>query len=89
MRLFKGKAMNAEQKVRSRHPKAVIERLGYGSAQYCVWDVSREERSRLSRVYWPTVYTRALLGFGATTEEAWESAVRDIERREGRRLPIE
>ena len=71
--------------VRSRYPTASAE-FDYGGI-WSVWDMSREEQKRLDGLS-DHGSGRGLFGLGASEAAAWTSAVRIIEAREGRRLPL-
>ena len=73
-------------KVRSRYPHASAEKEGTG--EWSVWDITHEERKRLDEAHWPVTHARGLFGMGRTEAEAWADAVRRIEGREGRKLPV-
>ena len=75
-----------KDKVRSRYKHASAEQERTGA--WGVWDISHDERKRLNEKFWPETFGRGLLGFGRTEAEAWANAVRTIELREGRRLPV-
>ena len=75
-----------KDKVRSRYPHASAEQESTG--EWDVWDISHDERKRLDEKYWPQTFGRGLFGLGRTEAEAWADAVRTIEQREGRRLPV-
>lgn len=75
-----------QDKVRSRYPHACAEQESTG--EWGVWDISHDERKRLNEARWPKTFGRGLFGLGKTEAEAWADAVRTIELREGRRLPV-
>ncbi|OQA30437.1 MAG: hypothetical protein BWY57_02842 [Betaproteobacteria bacterium ADurb.Bin341] len=75
-----------QDKVRSRYPHACAEQESTG--EWGVWDISDDERKRLNEERWPKTFGRGLFGLGKTEAEAWADAVRTIELREGRRLPV-
>lgn len=78
--------MNDKDKVRSRYPHASAEQERTG--EWGIWDISHDERKRLNEAHWPETFGRGLFGLGMTEAEAWADAVRTIEQREGRRLPV-
>jgi hypothetical protein len=78
--------MTNQGKVRSRYPHASAEQESTG--EWSVWDISHDERKRLNDEHWPETFRRGLFGLGRTEAEAWADAVRKIEQREGRRLPV-
>ena len=81
--------MTNQDKVRSRYQHASAEQEGAAEwPTWCVWDISHDERKRLNEAHWPETFGRGLFGLGKTEAEAWADAVRKIEQREGRRLPV-
>ena len=76
----------SQKKVKSRYPKACSEQEDHNI--WSIWDISRYEREPLSEKHWYRYRSRMLLGLGSTEDEAWANAVREIEWREGRKLPI-
>ena len=78
--------MTNKDKVRSRYQHASAEQESTG--EWGVWDISHDERKRLNEKFWPETFGRGLFGLGRTEAEAWANAVRTIEQREGRRLPV-
>lgn len=78
--------MTNKDKVRSRYPHASAEQESTG--EWGVWDISHDERKRLNEKHWPETFGRGLFGLGKTEAAAWADAVRTIELREGRRLPV-
>jgi len=78
--------MTNKDKVRSRYQHASAEQESTG--EWGVWDISHDERKRLNEKFWPETFGRGLFGLGRTEAEAWADAVRTIEQREGRRLPV-
>ena len=78
--------MTNQDKVRSRYPHASAEQGSTG--EWGVWDISCDERKRLNEKHWPETFGRGLFGLGMTEAEAWADAVRTIEQREGRQLPV-
>ena len=78
--------MTNKDKVRSRYPHASAEQESTG--EWGVWDISHDERKRLNEAHWPKTFGRGLFGLGKTEAAAWADAVRTIELREGRRLPV-
>lgn len=78
--------MTNKDKVRSRYPHASAEQESTG--EWGVWDISDDERKRLNEERWPKTFGRGLFGLGKTEAAAWADAVRTIELREGRRLPV-
>lgn len=78
--------MNDKDKVKSRYPHASAEQER--TSEWSVWDISNDEQKRLSDKHWPETIGRGLFGIGRTEAEAWAYAVRKIECREGRLLPV-
>lgn len=78
--------MTNKDKVQSRYPHASAEQESTG--EWGVWDISLDEMKRLNEKHWPKTFSRGLFGLGRTEAEAWADAVRNIEQREGRRLPV-
>ena len=76
--------VNDKDKVRSRYPTASAEQGSSG--EWCVLDISREEKKRMEEAHFPERAGRGLFGLGRTEEEAWADAVRKVEGMEGRRL---
>lgn len=81
-----GNKMTNQDKVRSRYPYASAEQERADT--WCVWDISRNQQKRLNEKHWPETYGCGLFGLGRTESEAWADAVRTIEQREGRKLPL-
>jgi len=78
--------MTNQDKVRSRYPHASAEQGSTGV--WSVWDISHIERERLNEKHRPETFGRGLFGLGKTEAEAWADAVRAIEQREGKGLPV-
>lgn len=69
-------------KVFSRYPCASVEQQTNGV--WVVWHISQEERHRRNWCngdFWPTVFSRSLLGLGNSEDEAWADASKQIKIR--------